>query len=129
MSAVERINEPVGKLRSRKRNIEIEIKDLEDEIHRKNRELKDARGRVAMLDRMIKAKVQDVKVSDHAIIRYFERKLGFDVDGLRSQILTESLVKQIRQLGDGKFPTCDGMTAVVSQGTVVTLFGDVEDGA
>jgi len=128
MSAVEQINEPIGKLKSRKRNLEVEVKDLEDEIRQKNAALKVAKSRADMLDRLIKSRVNDIAVSDHAVLRYLERKEGFDTKALIASILTDSFVSKVRKLGDGKYPIRDGMTAVVQQGIVVTIIGG-SDGA
>ena len=43
----------------------------------------------------------DITVSEHAIIRYFERVLGIDVDKIAETILPEEEAELIRDLGNG----------------------------
>lgn len=61
-------------------------------------------------------------ISDHAILRHFERIQGYDVELLRSQLLSDKVRKLIREYGgNGKF-TVDGVTFVCVNNCVVTLY-------
>lgn len=68
MSTVERTQEPVSKMKARKRGINAEIKDLEILICQKKKQLREAKQRSEMLDRLIRAKTEEVTVSDHAVV-------------------------------------------------------------
>jgi hypothetical protein len=127
MSSYDRSDEPLGKLKARQRNVDIEINDLMEQIKKKTDELKAAKERSAYLERTIKSRLHEVAVSDHAVIRYLERKEGFDAKAFRESILTPSFLKQVRKLGNGKYPIRDGMIAVVRQGVVVTIIGTEDE--
>lgn len=57
-------------------------------------------------------------VSDHAVLRYIERKHGVDVDGLRA-IISEIVQSAVRA-GASKV-SHDGMTFVLRNGVVCTV--------
>lgn len=56
------------------------------------------------------------------------RKMGVDIESIRDAIKTDTLVTQVRQLGDGKYPLGDGMKAVVRESNIITVYG-AHDGA
>ena len=43
-------------------------------------------------------------VSEHALLRYFERVLGYDLNALSRQLTPPETVAMIRQLGSGTYP-------------------------
>lgn len=57
----------------------------------------------------------EVRVSDHALVRYMERKLGIDLEALRQEILTPELKEMIETLHSF---TYDGF--VIRDKTIVT---------
>ncbi len=57
-------------------------------------------------------------VSDHAVLRYMERKYGFDVAAIRAEILTPERREAIRC--GAKSITVEGMRFVVRDGTITT---------
>lgn len=64
-----------------------------------------------------------VKVSDHAIIRYFERVLGLDLTDIRDELSSERINTMHSKLGDGKYPIEQGtgMRAIIINNTVVSV--------
>ena len=71
----------------------------------------------------------DVTISDHAVLRYLERVVGFDITQIKSEILTAEAAMAIKQLGDGKYPVDlngNQYRAIVHDNVVVTitLFND-----
>jgi hypothetical protein len=64
-----------------------------------------------------------LKVSDHAIIRYFERVLELDLSDIRKELASDLVTAQYKALGDGKFPISsgNGHRAVVVNSTVVSV--------
>jgi hypothetical protein len=64
---------------------------------------------------------KDTVVSDHAVIRFFERAMGFDIEQVRERIVTNSLNDAIKATGDGKYPICEGLQVVVRNGVAVTV--------
>jgi hypothetical protein len=66
-------------------------------------------------------KFTEIKVSDHALIRYIERILGENLDPIRQLILTDELTFKVKSLkGSGTFIFPDH-TAIVRQGTITTI--------
>lgn len=66
-------------------------------------------------------KVGAISISEHAIVRYFERVLGYDLDEIRKTILPDSTLKLAEKLGSGTFPANDFKIKIVD-GMVITLF-------
>lgn len=62
---------------------------------------------------------QQLIVSEHAMLRYFERVVGFNLDDVRRTILPDSVREQVGTLGDGVYP-CGGHSVLV-RGRVVVL--------
>lgn len=60
-------------------------------------------------------------ISDHALMRYSERVLGFDLELIRKQILRCLPTKNISNLMDGIYPLEIGGRAVVENHRVVTI--------
>lgn len=60
-----------------------------------------------------------IAVSDHAIMRYFERVKGFNIDDIKKEILSQEVKDLIDKLGgDGKYP--NGEHQVVLKNNIVT---------
>lgn len=59
------------------------------------------------------------RVSDHAIIRYLERKYGFTFEEVRKEILTEDRVSMIK--AGAKSITHDGIRFVIVDNVIVTV--------
>lgn len=64
-----------------------------------------------------------IKVSDHAIIRYFERVLDLDLTDIREELSSDRINVMYSKLGDGKYPIEQGagMRAVIVNNTVVSV--------
>lgn len=64
-----------------------------------------------------------VRVSDHAIVRYFERVLGLDLTDIKNELSSERINCMYSKLGDGKYPVDQGtgVRAIVVNNTVVSV--------
>lgn len=75
-------------------------------------------------DALTDARAKEIQVTDHALLRYAERVLGFDVEAARAQIVA-SVAPLVFVLGDGRFPIRSGAAsvgvAVVEKGVVKTV--------
>lgn len=60
-------------------------------------------------------------VSDHALMRYFERVLGLDIEAIRSGILTAEQDALVRSGVECKVKLANGIYAVAKGGVVVTI--------
>lgn len=59
-------------------------------------------------------------VSEHALVRYFERVKGYDLEQINKEILTEPVKALIKKLGNGVYPV-NGFKIKVQNGCVVTV--------
>lgn len=89
---------------------------LEKEIRYKQRQLEESRKRLwAIKDQVKKNIPNDIVVSDHAVLRYMERKLKLNVQGIRDEVLSEELKRVVDKIGN-----CTVNGFVVRERTVVT---------
>lgn len=59
------------------------------------------------------------RVTDHAVLRYIERVLGFDVDAIRTRIMSKTVRDAIRSRAGAV--TIDGYRYEIKAGAVVTI--------
>jgi hypothetical protein len=62
-----------------------------------------------------------LKVSDHAIVRYFERVKGYNIYEIENEILSNEFLRHVSVLGgNGKYPS-NGFKVVLKNYTVTTI--------
>jgi len=84
----------------------------------KQNSIKALKEKIANLSKKGKGKVG---VSEHAIVRYFERVKGFNIDDIKDEILNEEVLALLDVLGDsGKFPLGEHQI-IMKNGTVTTI--------
>lgn len=63
-----------------------------------------------------------LKVSDHAMLRYLERVLEIDLKQIEGYILSENIKSMVSKLGtSGKFPHENGFQVVIKNNIVTTI--------
>ncbi len=63
-----------------------------------------------------------IKVSEHAIVRYFERVKGYDIRQIEKEILSQRVLDLIEKLGgNGHYPNEAGFSVVLRNNTVATI--------
>jgi hypothetical protein len=81
---------------------------LQIELDKKKKQRADYQSRASKLNKEItfleKAVGVGVTVTEHAIVRYFERVEGRDIALIRAAILPDDLKKQISDAVNGEFP-------------------------
>ncbi len=106
--------------------IEADISVLKSELKIKNEELDSKKRSLKNLH----LKIQELKtskkliISEHALLRYFERVLGFNLEDIQGKILTDSVSSLIEKLGtnSGQYPVKEGgFSIVIKDRTVVTI--------
>lgn len=85
------------------------------------RELQVAHARTQSLQKQLDNAVKEPMVTEHALLRYIERVYKVDLEELKKQILTPTLVSAIKTLGSGKYPLEGGGKAVVQGLNVVSI--------
>jgi len=97
-------------------NLQSELKALQDKRKQKLDAISDIRAQIHKLNEK-----DGLKVSDHAIVRYFERVKGFDMAEIQGEILSEEVLVMVEKLGgNGSFPNKD-YSVVMKNNVVVTI--------
>lgn len=97
-------------------SLKIEAANKQREYQQKIEAIKKMRIKMASLDND-----RSLKVSEHALLRYFERVKGFDLEQAQKEILTETVIKMVEQLGgNGSYPN-ENFSVVVKNFTVTTI--------
>ena len=58
-------------------------------------------------------------ISDHAVVRYLERRKGMDIQSIRKEIVALGSKRKYLENTDGHYDVGDGMTMVIPQGNIV----------
>ncbi len=96
--------------------LKIEVANKQREYSQKIQAIENLKNEMAKLNNK-----ETLKVSEHAIVRYFERVKGFDIEQVAKDILSEQVVKLVEQLGgNGQYPN-DGFSVVMKNYTVTTI--------
>lgn len=110
-------------LKSRLTKLEVELKEAKEVLADNTRFYQDLRQTKETLQERIKeleSGSKNLVVSEHALLRYFERVLGFDLEVIKNDILTDTVKARWSSLGNGKYPIQDGR-AVIKDSVVVTI--------
>jgi hypothetical protein len=93
---------------------------LREEVRTAQKALSRAENRRAELVMMLAPKMTCiVRVSDHALIRYLERKFNMDIESIRAEILTPDRIAAIK--AGAKQIAANGIKFVVKDQTVTTV--------
>lgn len=112
-------------------------KQLKTKLAKLEAEYKACQGEIAILQRRNSTLQRDIEaltieinslendnkepvITEHALVRYFERVQGFNLEDVAKLILPEETKKLIKAFGSGKFPA-DGFRVVVKDKVVVTI--------
>ena len=106
----------INNLTADREALKTEISIKQSESKRKAEEINKLKAQIENL-----SKDKTLKVSEHAIVRYFERVKGFNIEEIQSSILNQNIRGLVSVLGDGSFPHPDGYNVVFKDSTVVTI--------
>jgi hypothetical protein len=59
-------------------------------------------------------------ITEHALLRYFERVLGYDLEAVANGLMTDQVKAMLSQMPNGKIPSV-GCRLVAKDGVIVTL--------
>lgn len=102
--------------------LKADIDVLEQEIRIKKESISQKVKQITQLESEIK-KIQvkgELKVSEHALVRYLERVKGFDIPTIEKEIVNEKVRGLVSKFTNGTFPA-GGFSVVVKDNTVVTI--------
>lgn len=60
-------------------------------------------------------------ISEHAILRYLERKYELDIEEVKKEMVTDKTLALVSQLGDGKYPIDGGGKLVIKNNVAVSV--------
>jgi len=113
---VKGLNSQIGKLEGEVNTLNSEISAKKKEASSKCRTIREVRKKVKDL-----GVSSNPTVTEHAMLRYFERVLNFDLKEIEKKILTDSVLNQAKVVGgSGLFPA-QGFKVRMKDFTVVTL--------
>lgn len=96
--------------------IKISLANLTREYQAKLENVKTIKSEITKLN-----SVSKLRVSEHAILRYFERVHKYDIAKIESQILSPAILDFVEKLGDsGTYPNGE-FSVIIKNGTVTTI--------
>ena len=106
----------LSKLRGDSESLKIELANTQREYHAKLKKIEQLQLDINRFEKNGK-----IKVSEHAIVRYFERVKGLDIELVEKEILSKDVMKLIDQLGgNGTYPNKD-FKIILKNNTVTTI--------
>lgn len=110
-------------LNTQLKKAEAKLESVKTEIENKKKEKDFFNSTIQSLKSKIKNLESngEVKVTEHAIIRYFERVLGVDINEVQGQILTNEVHSLIKNMGgNGTYPN-KNFKVIVKNNCIVTV--------
>jgi hypothetical protein len=98
---------------------EAETKRAQVSVSAKQKQLQKVRTEILNLQAELSSSSPDIGVSDHAVLRYLEKKFNLDIKSIRDEILTP-MVRDCIKAGAISVNTC-GMKFKVSDKTITTV--------
>jgi len=67
---------------------------------------------------------KEIRLSEHAVLRYFERVKKCDLQAIEKEIMTDELKETVRFLGGSADIKRNGYTIIIKNYIIVTIIGD-----
>lgn len=114
---VKGLNTQLGKAKGEYESLKIQVKHLQKQSTLKKEEIQELEKKISYLE-----KPKELVVSEHAILRYFERVLGFNIEEIRTKLLDQQVRDCVEALGgNGTFPTKDNIKLIIRDKVVTTI--------
>lgn len=109
-------------LKKKRSELKVELDSQKQKVAREQKLMSDMEKELLSIDARIESmKINDIEVTDHAIVRYFERVLGYDIDQLKANIIPEDQRGAVIQLKSCKYPIGEGNKAVIKDCVIVSI--------
>lgn len=113
---LKRLNTQLQKLTGEYEALKVEVEIKQKESTEKRRSINKLRCEISSIDND-----KELKVSEHAIVRFFERVKGYNISEIEKEILNEDIVKAATVLGGGGTYPNDGYQVVMKNYIVTTI--------
>lgn len=115
MTSKSELTEEIRLLKTEQKKVALNIKSVKGQYNRISEKIDEK-------ERAIKMMKMEPHISDHAVLRYIQRKMGFDLDAIRAEIMTPTVYYAIKA-GACKV-TIEGYSYMVSkEGCITTIIG------
>lgn len=112
----------IAHLRQQRDIIQAEVIRAEANQKKAQQEASRLQNELKRINNLIAQEQQkEPNITDHAVVRYFERVYGFNMDEIRAEILNTNIKAQIKAFCSGRFPSGSGWTAIVKQNTIISI--------
>ena len=110
-------------LQSQLNAVKSEILAMKTEIANKQKEFTLKQKIAKGLEKAIEVynDPDEIVVSEHALLRYFERVKGFDLNAVKAEILSENVLSLVNKLGGSGYYPNNGYRVVIKDNVVVTI--------
>lgn len=105
---------PAKQLHAYRVRVVKELAELQKASHEASIEARDKQFELDAIARAKKLLNIEIEVSDHAVLRYIERKLGIDIEAIRAEIASPTTIAAIKA----------GALSVVSEGFRYVIRGN-----
>ena len=112
------------------KSLQVQLRKTKEELQEKRFIKKENDEKINQLKKRVESINLDINslsevevvVSEHALLRYFERVMGYNLDEIKDKILNDEIKEQMELLGkNGTFPNKEGFKLKVKKGVVVTI--------
>ncbi len=110
-----------NRLQQERKDIEEKLKVIGKEIGEMIKQKQSLEKEHSKISKKINNILSTVNVTDHAVIRYFERVLGYNIEDIKKKILPEEIIPNIKQLTNCDYPM-SGFKIIVRSNRVVTVY-------
>lgn len=98
----------LSKLKQTLTNLNIDLEEKIKNINEIKRKIKVTSIKIEDIEAMIDQRNnKDIVITEHAIITYFERILGYNIKDIKNKILSEEIKNNFKITGDGIYKNKD----------------------
>lgn len=122
---VKQLGSQLSQLNSDIESLKIELSNKQKELNTKRKNYEELKNKI---DKLKSSNNNEIVISEHAYLRYFQRVLKYDLDEIKNVILSDKVKNITKELGvNGTIPTgntdCDGkeFRVVLKNNVVVTI--------
>ena len=103
-SVIKQLRSQLAKIDNDMEAIKLELSNKQKELNLKRKMFDEIRNKIENIENGIEN--GEICISEHAFLRYFERVLGYDLEQVSKEILTEQVKEYVEKLGNsGTYPT------------------------